>query len=354
MNDKAHSIDRILREHIVARVVPGAVVGVLSKDFDRPLIVASGRLSADEGAPEVTTKTVYDVASITKVVPTSLLTLMYIDQGHLALEGLLKDYLPGYVGKYADQITLEHLLSYRVNWGLSMSSLRHKKPDEIFHTLYTTDPIEPPGTSTHYCNATAILLGLILERLAGVRLDHIAQSMLFDPLHMKHTGFSPTAFAEADMIAPTEKTKERGEVRGVVHDESAYVLQQAGLVPGSAGLFSTVGDLLQVVGCLLDNGMYDGRTIVGRGILERAMQPVDRALSPAMGLGWSVGPSEVVGHMPETAVHKTGFTGCLLYADAESELGVVILSNHTYPSRQVDAMLRNAFFRDILEVCAEA
>lgn len=348
------AISRIIREHVDSYVVPGAVVGVIGGDMNTPLLVAEGRLAYDPESPQVCIDTVYDVASVTKVVPTSLLTLMYVDQGHIDLDGLLKDYLPGYTGGYRNEITIKHLLSYQVNWGVRLSALVDKKPDELLHTLYTAIPIEPPGTATHYCNATAIFLGLILERLAGVRLDHIAQSMLFDPLTMRKTGFFPARFCEIEDVAPTEVSLARGEVRGEVHDESAWALQKVGLVPGSAGLFSTAADLMQVVGMLLDEGIYDGRTIIGRELLEHAMMAVDPALRPAMGLGWSVGPSEAVGHVPETAIFKTGFTGSVLYVDVESSLGVVILSNHTYPKRQPDYMLRNGFFRSVLDVCREA
>lgn len=348
------AIGRIIREHRAAHVVPGAVVGVIGGDMSTPLLVAAGKHGYAPEHPDVTVDTVYDVASITKVIPTSLLMLMYIDQGHIALDGLLKDYLPGYTGGYRNEITIEHLLSYQVNWGIRLSTLLDKKPDELLHTLYTATPIEPPATSTSYCNTTAIFLGLILERLAGVRLDHIARSMLFDPLGMHRSGFSPMDFCQEEDVAPTEVALTRGEVRAVVHDESAHALQQVGLIPGSAGLFSTGGDLMQVVGMLLDEGIYDGRTIVGREVLERATMPVNTSLLPAMGLGWSIGPSEAVGHVPKTAIFKTGFTGCLLYVDIESALGVVILSNHTYPKRQPDYMLRNGFFRSILTVCREA
>lgn len=330
--------------------MPGGVVGVMSKNLETPLIVHGGRLSYDADAPEVAGNTVYDVASLTKVVPTSLLTLMFIDQGHIELDGLMTDYLPGYRGAYRDAITIKHLLSYTVDWGVSMSSLAHLKADEIYHTLYNATPRAAPGTSTHYCNATAILLGLILERVSGVRLDRLGKEMLFDPLHMKRTGFAPAEFADiVQDVAPSEQLSEGKVCQGVVHDESARALQSADLIPGSAGVFSTVPDLLQVVGLLLDHGVYDSRPILSDAVIEQAMKPAFENTTPSMGLGWSVGPSETVGHVPASAVYKTGFTGCLMYVDVEAELGVVVLTNHTFPTRQPDYMLRNQLFQELLE-----
>ncbi len=331
--------------------MPGAVVGVMSKHLDTPLIVCGGQLTYESTAPKVDQNTVYDVASLTKVVPTSLLALMFIDQGHIELDGLMTDYLPGYRGAYRDEITIKHLLSYTVDWGISMSSLVNLKADEIYHTLYNATPKQPPGTSTRYCNATAILLGLILERVSGVRLDRLAQQMLFDPLHMKRTGFAPSEFLDIEQdVAPSEQLPDGTPCLGVVHDESARALQKADVIPGSAGLFSTVPDLLQVVGLLLDHGVYDGRPILSEAVIEHAMKPAFEGLKPApMGLGWSVGPSETVGHVPTSAVYKTGFTGCLMYVDVVAELGVVVLTNHTYPTRQPDYMLRNQLFQELLE-----
>ncbi|MCE9540950.1 beta-lactamase family protein [Candidatus Kaiserbacteria bacterium] len=318
-------IARRVERAIVEKTFPGCVIGILADGMRT--VMPFGRLRY-EGFEVVTSDTVYDVASITKSIPTASLALTMIEGGMLTLNDRVRGYLPELHNDF--DATVEDLMRYRVK-GARLSSLATGTPADILKTIFTEGFDRAPGES-EYTNLPALMLGLILERVAGAPLDALAQDALFDPLDMTHTTFFPGSISG---IAPTEITAE-GEIVGVPHDESARVFARARRSVGHAGLFSTADDLLTFCGALL-------------------RQPESAVVRGAQaGLGWQLHDTSCMGRFAtETMFGKTGFTGTSLLVDLSRSRALVILSNRTYPKRPADNSAISAFRRDIADIVLE-
>lgn len=295
--------------------------------------LAAGHLTYEPDSPAVTNGTIYDVASITKCVPTSCLILNLLERGLLSLDDKVIDYVPELKNPYRSKILVRHLLTYTVVFDIpgGMSAVAKESPDMILETLFAAPLKAAPGAEYYYTNVPAILMGLVAERITGMPLNELADSV-FGSLPMPHTSFSTGWMAEL-AIAPTE-TDWRGTVHRVVHDETAWALRAAGKVPGHAGLFSTVPDLLVFAKMLLNGGAYDGRRYFDPATVEMMHTNQIEGLGKMAGLGWEmreallpegIGSDQVFG--------KTGFTGCALVIDPKADLAFVYLSNRTYPKR---------------------
>ena len=187
-----------------------------------------------------------------------------------------------------------------------------------------------------YTNLPAFLLGLIIEKTSGARLDVLAHEAFFESLGMTSTAFAVgKKYSDISLyscIAPSE-VDERGEVRGLPHDESAYVFAKANYPVGHAGLFSTAGDMLLFAERLL----HESESVVVRGAQA--------------GLGWQVNDANFMGSFArEKTFGKTGFTGTSIAVDVARQTAFVILSNRTYPKRPADDSAIFRFRRDIADI----
>ncbi len=318
------------------RVFPGCVVGIIAPDGARH-IVAFGGYTYEKNARPVREGTMYDVASVTKSIPTASLALMLAKEGRLSLEKEVVAYLPELQNDYGALV--RDLLLYRVR-GLRLSELREVAPERMLSYLLERGFDGAPEKSS-YTNLPALILGLIIERVMGTTLDILARRYIFDPLRMSDTCFyvgAPLAHA-----VPTEVEEWRHDVAGETHDESAYVLAKSGKIAGHAGLFSTVPDLLSFCEMLLD-GNDDRARVISEGA--------------EAGLGWQVHQPYFMGELASSKTFgKTGFTGTSILVDRARDIALVILSNRTYPKRPPDAISENCainvFRRDIANIVLE-
>ena len=291
------------------------VVGVVGKEGER-FVLPFG----------VAEDAIFDVASVTKVVPTALLAKFLIQEGKLSLDGQVIEYIPELENQYRSEVLVRHLLEHTVGYGpgFRLSTHKEKAPEEILQAVYSAPLEHRPGEQFFYTNAASVLLGLIVERVCGRRLDEFAEEVLFRPLGMDRTTFHPLEKFRKDEIVPTEIDSWRGrEIRGEAHDESAWKLtnvtssQDVTLAAvGSAGLFSTASDLLKVLGMLLGEGALKTR----------------------------------FASLGQESFMKTGFTGCSIHLDAEKGMGLVILSNYIYPHRKKDSVLINDVRKDVADI----
>jgi len=310
-------------------VFPGCVVGIIRANSSRE-IFPFGDLTYEPDSARVTEDTIYDVASITKSIPTASLALSFVAEGRLGLGDTVFRYLPELRSDYG--ATVEDLLRYRVQ-GPTLSTLKDKTADELTAYVFAHGFKGPAGKS-RYTNLPAFLLGLIVERVGGDTLDALTQKYFFDPLGMKNTAFFPN-YRPRRSIAPTEIV-DGMEIRGIVHDESARVFARAGLAVGHAGLFSTAPDILKFLEALLQ---------------EKYPNVLDGAQK---GLGWQVNDARFMGrHAHPRTFGKTGFTGTSCVVNAERGVALVILSNRTYPTRPSDGRAIDAFRGDIADVVLE-
>lgn len=341
----AKAIRERAEEAIKGNVFPGCVVGIACADGSRAIILA-GTL---DGRTPVRENTIYDVASITKSIPLAGLALTLIAEhpARLHLADKVVDHLPELQNDYG--ATIEDLLRYRVT-GTRMSSLKATTFEEIRTHVFEHGFDRPAGNGA-YTNLPAFLIGLVLERISGESLPALAHKYFFEPLNMSDTTFFPKVTDASistgrqilmrtdNRIAPTE-IADGVEVRGIVHDESARVFARARRAVGHAGLFSTAPDLLKFLEALL-NGKYPA-------VVDGAQK----------GLGWEACPNRegwvdrawMGKHRTSTTFGKTGFTGTSVLVDINRGIGLVILSNRTYPYRPADNSAINLFRKEIADI----
>lgn len=311
---------------IERREFPGCVIGVVRQNGELAAF-PFGRFTYDSEAPAVAERTVFDLASITKSIPTASLALALIGEGKLSLDAKVTKYIPELANDYG--ATIGDLLRYRVVGprGRRMSALPFNTFEEI-RTYVFERGFEGPPRIGAYTNLPAFLLGIILERISGAMLPALAHRYFFEPLGMADTTFFPHAI---DRCAPTE-VFEGQELRGIVHDESARVFALARRAVGHAGLFSTAPDLLKFLEAMLREKFTD--------ILAGALD----------GLGWEVAEAWMGDRRGPKTFGKTGFTGTSILCDLERGIGLVILSNRTYPRRPADNSAINAFRKDVADL----
>lgn len=316
-------IQKRAQQAIDQRVFPGCTIGILKNDrFD---VLPIGTLSY--GDERVSADTVYDLASITKSIPVATLALELIGEHRLELRDPVLRFIPELFNDHG--ATIEDLLRYRVK-GPRLSTLPFTTFEEVRTFLFERGFDGPPGES-HYTNLPAYMLGVVLERVSGESIGALAHRRIFEPREMRHATFFPSP----DDCAPTE-IDDRGEVRGLPHDESAYLFAQARRTAGHAGLFSTAGDLLRFASAMLG------------GVYPHAL------LGAAEGLGWQTHEPHWMGVHADGAFGKTGFTGTSILIDPVQKRALVILSNRTYPHRPEDAASKesaiNVVRRDIADL----
>jgi CubicO group peptidase (beta-lactamase class C family) len=340
--------DRVSRA-IEESVFPGCVMGYATEKTGAE-IIGFGRQTYNETSPSIHENSIFDVASITKAIPTSSCALLLLDRGMLRLDDPLIRYVPEFNNSSREKVLIRHLFTQTLNYNFRLSSLKDSGPDGIVHAIFTTEFKDEPGTSFFYSNATSILLGLVVERIYGKRLDSIADEEFFRPLEMTSSSFFCDG-AKKEHIVPTEIDPWRGKtIRGEVHDESAWVLSSR-MVAGSAGLFSTAPDLMNFLGMLLNRGELRGKRYFSKDIIEQMQTNQVDHLGLHTGLGWELFQKRYMGnHCSVHTFGKTGFTGCVCVCDIAKQAAFVLLSNSTFPHRKNGTQAIDEVRRDIADI----
>ncbi|HEX2958853.1 MAG TPA: serine hydrolase domain-containing protein [Chitinispirillaceae bacterium] len=328
----ANRVSSLLDSAIAAKVFPGAAAAVITSEGCQ--IITAGKHTYDLKSPAVTPDSVYDVASLTKVLPVSCCALKLIEQGKLALDDQLITFVPEFTGSFREQITVHHLLTHTLDSTLRLSMCKDDHPDDLFRKILDMQLQSPPGTHFNYSNATSILLGLVLESCTGKSLDLLGDEYFFKPLRMTRTGFKPIAFAPLEEIVPSEIDPWRGGVVvGKVHDESAWKLVPR--VVGSAGLFSTITDSARFA-CALLKSFNSSEGIFTPQYASRIItNQLNDSTGQCTGLGWELNQESFMGRFRTASTFgKTGFTGCSIIADPSKMRAGILLSNHIFPQRR--------------------
>ena len=345
--DGFDEVDQLLDAYVERRAFPGGVLAVGRGDALVHLR-AFGRLTYDPDAPAVTVDTIYDVASLTKVVATTTMAMILVDEERLDLDAPVRDFLPRFQGPGKDAVTVRQLLTHSsgVDWWAPLYEEVAGKAAYL-ERIQAMDLAYQPGTRSLYSDLGLILLGEVLERAAGQPLDVFARERVFAPLGMDDTLYRPGEDLRA-RIAPTEDDPWRGRVlRGEVHDENAHAL--GGVAP-HAGLFSTAPDLARFARMIVNGGVLEHRRVVSRwtvgAFTRRAGVP-----ESTRALGWDTksaeGSSAGTLFSPSSFGH-TGFTGTSIWIDPERELFVILLTNRVHPTRE------NQLIREVRPAVADA
>jgi CubicO group peptidase (beta-lactamase class C family) len=337
------SVYRVLDDAIAAYAFPGCAFGVLDKD--RVVLQdARGHFTYEEGAPAVTTETVFDVASLTKVVATTAAAMLLSERGELDLDTPLGELLPGFVvgrepGELVRHVKLGHLLAHNSGLPGYVEFFRTATtPAQLFRACLELKLEAEPGARVEYSDPGFILLGKALEVLTREYLATWVRREIFAPLEMTASGFCPSQAARA-AIPPTEEdeTLRHRRIQGEVQDEHAWLLKGAA---GHAGLFSNVPDLLRFAAAVLD-GVHGtaaeeaGAKLFGGGTVEFfARRQSPEGSSRALGWDTPSEPSSSGRHFSTHSIGHLGYSGCSLWIDLDAEVAVVLLTNRTWPDRK--------------------
>ena len=333
------SIDSIARDGIEKGAYPGCQV--LAMQNGRLLYrKAFGHLTYDSNAAPVTMNTMYDIASVTKMVSTTLAMMKLVETGKVKLNDPLSRYLPYLKHTDKEKITILQALSHMGR--LKAFDTYWKKAQTADDPLasvieqVTATPLLPK-TEYVYSDLGFILLGQLVQQVSGQRLDIFVHRHFYAPMELTHTFYNPTEHGvDTNLIAPTERDDHYRHrlVRGVVHDENAYAM---GGVSGHAGLFSTADDLAKILQMLLNGGTYNGKRYLKKETIEMfnqrhfAMQGCRRGLGFDKPLMHSTGGS-CCDEASQNSYGHTGFTGTMVWADPDCGLIYVFLSNRVYPN----------------------
>jgi serine-type D-Ala-D-Ala carboxypeptidase len=352
-DDRFRSAFDLLEKAIATRAFPACSLAATSGG-ELVAHKALGRFTYDPASPEVTTASIFDLASLTKVVATTAMAMILYERGLLDLEAPVTAIIPEFAGQLTEndprrrEVTLRMLLAH--SSGLPAYEklfLRAKTREDLLQAAFTAPLAAAPGARAEYSDVGFIILGVVLERLADESLDVFCQREIFGPLGMTHTTFNP-ASALKDSIPPTadDRTFRHRIIQGEVQDENASVL---GGIAGHAGLFSTAEDLAIFAHAMLNGGypILRSSTIELFSRRESAPEGTSRAL------GWDTpsAPSQSGKYFSPRSFGHLGYTGTSLWIDPERQLSISLLANRTWPDCQNQAIkqVRPAFHDAVIE-----
>ncbi len=325
------SVRRVVDAALADSAFPGAFAAV--GDADGGYVeYGAGRIDWAADAPRPDARTLWDLASLTKVVGTTSAVLQLVGDGRIALDAPVQRYLPEWTGPGRARVTVRHLLTH--SSGLPAWRPLYKEatsPASALALVIATQPDTAPGVRYVYSDLNFILLGTIAARVGGRPLDVYLRERVFQPLGMLDTRYTPPA-SELPRVAPTEYDPWRQrQVRGEVHDENAYAL---GGVSGHAGLFGTGADLARLGRAYLNRGELEGRRVFAAGTVAEFTRAHDTTVS-RRALGWETptGSNSAGHHLSRRAFGHTGFTGTSLWVDPARGVYVLLLTNRVNPTR---------------------
>jgi CubicO group peptidase (beta-lactamase class C family) len=345
-----NEVKDILVKAIEDKAFPGTVVLVSKNDeiiYEKPF----GHLTYDDNAALVSNSTIYDVASITKVIATTTSAMICYDRQLFNLDDAVAKYLPEFANKGKENVTIKNLLLH--NSGLPAFKRFYGKfnsAEEVVIELYSTGLEYKTGTKTVYSDLGMIVLGKLIEKVTGKKLDQFCKEEIFQPLQMNCTLFNPPDSLKY-RIAPTEYDNywRNRLVWGTVHDENSAMLDG---VAGHAGLFSTANDISHLLQMILNGGIYNGKQLINPETIQLFTKRF--SVQSTRALGWdtkSTTGSSAGELFDKTSFGHTGFTGTSIWVDPTKELFVIFLTNRVHPTRNNKRLykIRPALHNAIME-----
>lgn len=345
-------MDALIADEIANKRLPGAVV-LVGRKGQVVWRKAYGARAVEPAREEMTPDTIFDLASLTKVVATATSIMILVERGKVRLTDPVSLHIPELKGEGRDRITIEQLLTHVSGYAPDFD-LRERWTgyDEAIKRLIKEPLRNPPGIRFTYSDIGFITLGEVVKRASGMPLDQFARQNVFGPLHMINTGFRPSPAVKA-RIAPTEKRRGQmsylgdsgdnagaeGEIwlRGEVHDPTSYRMNG---VAGHAGLFSTANDLAIYCQMILNGGTYGRvRILSPLSVAEMTRPRVVSTSGGTRGLGWDMNTSFSTNRgdlFPLGSFGHTGFTGTSMWIDPASEMFLIFLSNRVHPDGKGD------------------
>jgi uncharacterized protein YbbC (DUF1343 family)/CubicO group peptidase (beta-lactamase class C family) len=319
-------LDAIVLDAIHDHQIPGAVL-LVGHNGQVVYRKAFGNRALEPRREPMTADTIFDVASLTKVVATTTAVMQLVQKGEVRVNDPVTKYISEFAENGKDEITVRNLLTH-------FSGLREdfdldppwQGREAGFRLAFAEKPVYPPGSRFLYSDTNFITLGALVERVTGTTLDQYCARKIFAPLQMSHTRFLPPA-SWRSKIAPTEYDEQGKMLRGVVHDPRA---RRMGGVTGHAGVFSTADDLSKFARALLK-----GSPILAGNVVEKMTTPQQPPTAQVLrGFGWDIDSpfsSNRGDLLPVGSFGHTGFTGTSLWIDPTTQTYIILLTNAVHP-----------------------
>lgn len=338
----------LLNDAVQAGNIPGAVIQVM-KDGEVVLKEAVGyRVKTENELQPMTTDTIFDVASLTKVMSTLPAILKLIDDGVLALSDPAYHYIPELNNQNKDQIRLYHLLTHTAGFNPFHNFFEENlSKEEIMNRIYVDTLNAKPGEEVVYSDLGYMLLSKIVEVASGQPFEIFTEKKIFTPLQMKETGFNPT-FPKEHYAATEYDPKIDTYKLGVVHDENAEAL---GGVSGHAGLFSSISDIGHYVSMIEKNGVFNDQAILSQQAVELSRKNFTPFGGDFRGLGWQLKKGSLTScgdYFSDEAYGHTGFTGTSIWFDPTIDLNVILLTNRVHFGREPDVTSLRARIHNVI------
>jgi len=327
------SLKQFLQKSIADSAFPGCAIAV---GFQGDLLLQEGfgHYIYDPQSKKVNSQSIFDLASLTKVVVTTNVTMILYERGLLKLDWKVSEIIPAFKGPDKEKVTIRHLLTHSSGlpaWQKLYLNIKGK--ENIVQAICETGLEYQPGTDYVYSDLGMILMQAIIESIVQKPLDLFFTENIAIPLGLKRTFYNPES-RWINEILPTEISDwHKRLVHGFVHDENAYAM---GGVSGHAGLFSCIEDLAVICQLYLNGGIYAHQRIINTGTIELFTQRQNLVAGSTRALGWdtrSEQGSSAGDYMSLRAFGHTGFTGTSLWIDPEHQLFVVLLTNRVYTTR---------------------
>jgi uncharacterized protein YbbC (DUF1343 family)/CubicO group peptidase (beta-lactamase class C family) len=327
-------VDAVIEQAISEKKIPGAVL-VVGHDGHSIYRKAYGSRAFEPRRENMTLDTIFDVASLTKVIVTTTAVMQLVEQGKIRLNDPVAKYLPDFAQNGKQDITVRQLLIHFSGLAsdLDKTAIWEGK-DTGYRLAFAETPVDPPGSKFTYSDINFIVLGALVEQVSGETLDDYAGRHIFVPLKMIHTRFLPPV-AWRSKIAPTQYDENEHMLRGVVHDPTA---RKMGGVAGHAGVFSTGDDLAKFAQALLNGGSE----ILSPLSVEKMTSPEQPPSAPVLrGFGWDIDSrysSNRGDYLPVGGYGHTGFTGTSMWIDPTTHSFIILLTNAVHPRGQGSAI----------------
>jgi uncharacterized protein YbbC (DUF1343 family)/CubicO group peptidase (beta-lactamase class C family) len=332
------TVDAVIEDAIREGQIPGAVL-IVGHDGQVIYRKAYGSRALEPRREVMTLDTIFDLASLTKVIVTTTAVMQLVERGKVRLNDPVAKYLREFAQNGKEDIMVRQLLTHYSGLApdLDLKTAWEGK-ETAYRMAFAETPEDAPGSRFSYSDINFIVLGALVERVSGESLDEYAERHIFAPLKMTHTRFVPPLTPRAgwiEKIAPTQYDENEHMLRGVVHDPTA---RRMGGVAGQAGLFSTADDLAKFAQALLNGG--DG--ILSALSVEKMTRPEQPPAAPVLrGFGWDIDSpysSNRGDLLPVGSYGHTGFTGTSMWIDPTTKSYIILLTNAVHPRGKTNAI----------------
>jgi len=346
---------KIIDDAINTKLFPGAQILVI-KDSEILADKSFGYQTFESNSNAIDSNTIYDIASLTKVIATTPIIMKLIKKKYLHLNHEIYQFYPEFRGELKDKVTIKHLLTH--SSGLKpyeqyFKNAENKNREDIIQDIILKQNLLfEPGIKLKYSDLGMILLMDIAEKVTGRKFSELVQSWIFDPMNMHDSYFNPPN-TTIDRIPPTEidDLYRNKIVKGIVHDENAFLM---GGVSGHAGVFSNTYDIANYAQTMLNLGIYNGKRIFNRSSIKKITKKQNMPYGSDYALGWDTpslrGNSSAGDFFLDGSYGHLGFTGTSLWIDPNQKIIIILLTNRTYPTREKKGMhqLRRDFHNEVM------